>query len=46
MNVMNLGNFFVITTKNADYRVYINSINKKEAVHILNSSVLDDKGVL
>ena len=46
MTVMNLSNFFVVTIKNADYRVYINSINKKEAVNILNSSKLDDKGVL
>ena len=46
MTVMNLGDFFVVTIRNADYRVYINSINKKEALHILNSSVLDDKGVL
>ena len=46
MTVMNLGNFFVVTVKNADYRVHISSINEKEAAHILNSSKLDDKGIL
>ena len=46
MTVMNLGDFFVVTIKTSDYRVYISSINKKDAVHILNSSKLDDKGVL
>ena len=46
MTVMNLGDFFIVTVKKSDCRVYISNINIKEAVNILNSSKLDDKGVL
>ena len=45
MTVMNLSDFFVITIKNADYRVYISNINEKEPVNILNNSLLGDTGV-
>ena len=38
--------FFILNIKGIDYRVYISNTNKKEAAHILNSSKLDDKGVL
>ena len=46
MTVMNLSDFFLLTIKGVDYRVYISNINKKEAVNILNIFLLDDKGVL
>ena len=43
---MNLSDFFVLTIKNVNYRVYISNIDKKEALTILNDSKLDDKGIL
>ena len=46
MTVMNLSDFFVLYIKGINYRVYTCGINKKEAVNILNNSVLDNKGVL
>ena len=46
MTVINLSDFFVLTIKNVDYRVYISNINKKEAVNFLNNSLLGDKVVL
>ena len=46
MTVQNLSNFFVLTIKNVDYRVYITGAYKKAAVFILQNSDLSDKGVL
>ena len=46
MAIMDLSDFFILTIKNVDYRVYIFNINKKEAVNILKNSNLRDKGVL
>ena len=46
MTVMDLSNFFILTTKGVDYRVYISGIGKKEAMIIFKKSNLDDKGVL
>ena len=46
MTVQNLSDFFVVTIKNADYRVYITGVDKKAAVFILKNSDLSDKGVL
>ena len=46
MCVQNLSNFFVVTIKNVDYRVYIVGVDKKAAIYLLNNSVLDDKGVI
>ena len=46
MTVQNLSDFFVITIKNADYRVYITGVDKKAAVFILKNPDLSDKGVL
>ena len=46
MTVVNLSDFFILSIKSSDYRVYISGINKKEAVNILNNSLLGDKGVL
>ena len=41
-----LSNFFILSIKGVDYRVYIANVDKKDAVNILNSSDLNDKGVL
>ena len=46
MIVINIRDFFILNIKDADYRVYISNVDKKVAVNILKSSVLDDKGVL
>ena len=46
MTVQNLNDFFITTVKNIDYRVYIANVDKIAAVNILNSSILNDKGVL
>ena len=42
MIVQNLNDF----VKNIDYRCYIVDINKKDAISLLNNSVLDNKGVI
>ena len=46
MTVIDLSNFYILTIKNNDYRVYISNIDKKEAIIIFKKSNLDDKGVL
>ena len=46
MVVQNLDNFVILKTKNVDYRCYIVGMNKKDAISLLNNSVLDNKGVL
>ena len=46
MGVQVLSDFFIVTGKNIDYRVYIATVDKKTAAHILNNSNLTDKGVL
>ena len=46
MTVVDLSDFFVLTIKNVDYRVYISGIYKKEAVNIFKNFNLGDKGVL
>ena len=46
MTVMSLSDFFVLNIKGVDYRVHVSGVNKKDAVNILNNSVLDNKGVL
>ena len=45
MTVMDLSDFLIVNIKGNDYRIYINNIDKKEAV-ILKNSNLGDKGVL
>ena len=45
MTVMNLSDFYVLTIKGNDYRIYISNIDKKEAIIIFKKSNLDDKGV-
>ena len=46
MGVQNLSEFFIVTTKNVDYRVYITGVDKKAAAFILKNSDLSNKGVL
>ena len=46
MTVMNLSDFFIVTIRGVDYRVYIIGVDKKAAVFILKNSVLGNKGVL
>ena len=46
MTVQNLSDFFVVTIKNVDCRVYITDVEKRAAVFILKNSDLSDKGVL
>ena len=46
MTVQNLSDIFVVTIKNANYRVNITGVHKKAAVFILKNSDLNDKGVL
>ena len=38
--------FVILKIKGIDYRCYIVAIDKKDAISLLNNSVLDDKGVL
>ena len=44
--VMDLIDFLILSIKGNDYRVCISGIDKKEAIIILKSSNLNDKGVL
>ena len=44
MTVSNLSDLFIVTVKNVDYRCYIVGIDKKNAISLLNNSVLDNKG--
>ena len=46
MGVQNLNDFFALTIKNIDCRVYIVDVDKKATLYFLNNSVLDNKGVL
>ena len=46
MTVMSLSDFFILNIKAVDYRVYVVGVDEKDAVNILNNSVLDNKGVL
>ena len=46
MTVMDLSDFFILNIEDADYRVYISGLDKKEAIIILKKFNLDDKGVL
>ena len=46
LNVMDLSDFFILNIKGNNYRVYITSIHKKEAIIIFKKSNLDHKGVL
>ena len=46
MTIQNLSHFFIVTVKNVDYRCYVVGVDKKDALILLNRSVLLDKGVL
>ena len=46
MGVQNLNDFFIVTIKNVDYRVYFTGVDKKASIFILKNSDLSDKGVL
>ena len=41
---VNIGDIAVITVKNADYRYIIHNIGKSEAINLLESFVLKDRG--
>ena len=43
MTVQNLSDFFIVAV---DYRVYIANADKNDAINIVNSFILSDKGVL
>ena len=40
MTIQNLKDFFIVTIKNVDYRVYIVGVDKKAVAYLLNNSVL------
>ena len=46
MTVQNLSDFFFVTIKNVDHRVYITGVDKKAAIFILKDFDLSDTGVL
>ena len=46
MIVQNLSDFVILKIKGVDYRCYIVSTDKKDAISLLNNSVLNNKGVL
>ena len=46
MIVQNVSDFVILRIKNVDYRYYLVGINKKDAISLLNNSVLNNKGVL
>ena len=46
MTAYDLKNFMILKIKGVDYRCYVFGMNKKDAVKLLNNSVLNDKGVL
>ena len=46
MIVQNLDDFLILKIKKVDYRCYIVGMNKKDAISLLNNSVLDNKRVL
>ena len=46
MSVQNLNDFFLVSVKNIDYRVYITGVDKRAALYLLNNSILSDKSVI
>ena len=46
MIVQDLNEFVILNIKGIDYRCYLVGINKKDAISLLNNSVLINKGVL
>ena len=43
---VNISNIAIITAKNFDYRCIIHNITKSEAINLLKSSVLEDRGYI
>ena len=46
MIVQNLDDFLILRLKSVDYRCCVFNMSKKDAISLLNNSVLDNKGVL
>ena len=41
---VNISDITIITVKNVDYRCVIHNISRSEAINLLESSVLEDRG--
>ena len=46
MLCLNISNIAIITVKNVDDRCIFSDITKAEAIHLLENSVLDDRGYI
>ena len=46
MDVQKLDDFVILRVKDVDYRCCVINMSKKDAINLLNNSVLDNKGVL
>ena len=46
MIVQNLSDFLILKIKNVNYKCYIVGMDKKDAISLLNNSVLNNEGVL
>ena len=46
MIVQNLNDFLILRVKSVDYRCCVVNMSKKDAISLLNNSMLDNKGVL
>ena len=46
MIVQKWDNFVILKVKGVNYRRYVVNMSKRDAVNLLNNSVLDNKGVL
>ena len=46
MIVQKLNDFVILRVKDVDYRCFVVNMSKKDAVSLLNNSVLDNKGAL
>ena len=43
---LDINNTAIITIKGADYRCIIYGVSKSDAIHLLENSVLDDRGFI
>ena len=43
---VNISDIVIITIKNVEYRCIIHNISKSEAINLLESSVLEDRGYI
>ena len=46
MIVQNFDDFLILRIKNVDYRCYVVHMSKKDAIRLLNNSVLNNRGIL